>query len=211
MKRILLITGVTVLSLVMLASCNLLAGKDGKAYIKATFSTAQADGVMYNNFGGFPSSWTLGTEYEISAGDYAVDYVLYWSLWNPSADSYYPGGGHYETSFNGGWIVHGATVSGNLSYYATNKYTSYHKDFSYTITVNKGSFPFKNGADTHFILYMDWNPALTDITSSLTGAKAVIVEDSADRVVKELTEGDTTVRLQINKSAAPAMQDVLAQ
>jgi hypothetical protein len=46
---------------------------------------------------------------------------------------------------------------------------------------------------------------LSAISSSAVAASEVkIIEDSADRIVKELTDGDFTLRLEMTKGSVPA-------
>jgi hypothetical protein len=208
MRRILLVAGVVLISFVMLSSCNLLKGQDGSAYIQATLESG-VDGIMYSTFEGFPSGWSLGTEYSISEGYYSNEYVLYWSAYS-SGDAH-SSSPHYDTHFNAGWLIYGSSISGNLSYYAGNYYASYHNSFSYDITVNPGRFPFRNGEDKHLTLEFMWDPNSTNVSSLMSGALAAIVEDSATQVVKELTEGDLTFRLVLPKSAISEERAVAAE
>ena len=208
MKKILKIAILAIASMAVIASCSLLSGKDGKAYVQVTFDLTQADAVM-GSFGGLPSDGEANTEYEVAPGSYTGDNVLYWSTYifdAHGAGSYL----HYHTYFNGpsfytdyGYI-YGPSVSSNLSYYSGTFYSTYHNDLSYTVTVKKGSFPFRSGADSHFTLYLDWDPILSTISSSTVPAsKARIIEDSSDRIVKELTDGDYTLRLEMKKGNSP--------
>ncbi len=209
MKKTLRIAALVVASIAIIASCSLLSGKDGKAYLQVTFDITQADAVL-GTFGGLPSDGQVDTEYEVAAGSYTGDNVLYWSTYindSHGAGAYW----HYHTYLNGPnfytdyGYVYGPSVSSNLSYYSSNFYASYHNDLSYTVTVKKGSFPFRSGADTHFTLYLDWDPTLSAIGSAnVAASEARVIEDSADRIVKELTDGDFTLRLEMKKGSAPA-------
>lgn len=213
MKKILKIVVLAIASMAVIASCSLLSGEDGKAYVQVTFDLAQADAVM-GNFGGLPSDGQVDTEYEVAAGSYTGDNVLYWSTY--VYDDHGAGASwHYHTYLNGpdfftDWgYIYGPSVSLNLSYYNTTFYSSYHNDLSYTVTVKEGSFPFRNGADTHFTLYLDWDPTLSTIGSAnVAASKARIIEDSADKIVKELTDGAYTLRLEMKKGSVPAPQSL---
>jgi hypothetical protein len=209
MKKVLLIAVVVAVCVVVMTGCSLLSGKDGKAYVKVTFDTAEADGVM-GNFDGLPTSAQVNTEYEVDPSSYTGDYVLYWSEYiydSHGSGSYW----HYHTHFNQSSFfslygtIYGPSSSSNVTYYTSNFYTSYHNDVVYSITVNKGSFPFKNGTDKHFTIALAWYPSETTISSSAVAAsEARIIEDSPDRIVKELTDGDYTLRLEMKKGNVPA-------
>lgn len=212
MKKILRIGALVIVSMAIIASCSLLSGKDGKAFVKVVFDINQADGLM-GNFDGLPADGQVDTEYEVDPGSYAGDYVLYWSEYINS--SHYDGiilyGPHWHTYIDQvdyvadyGFLI-GSSVNSNTSFYWANRYATCHNNLTYTVTVKKGSFPFRNGADTHFTLYLDWDPTLSTISSSAVAAsEARVIEDSADRIVKELTDGDFTLRLEMKKGSAPA-------
>jgi hypothetical protein len=149
---------------------------------------------------GFPSSFYTGQDYPIEPGTYNVAYVLYYSIYSA---------GYWTTYTNdtrGTYIYNGSSVESNLSWYASlDPFNSYVNLFNYTITVNKGSFPVRKGADKHFALYLDWDPASWTISSSAVAAsEAKVIEDSADRIVKELTDGDYTLRVEVKKGSVPA-------
>jgi hypothetical protein len=208
MKKILRIAALVIASMAAIASCSLLSGKDGKAFVQVTFDINQADGVM-GNFGGLPTDGQVDTEYEVAPQSYTGDYVLYWTGYVSDTHGGVPYS-HYHTHFNHAqffldWgYIWGSSASSNLSYYTSSFYATYHNDLAYTVTVKEGSFPFRNGADTHFTLYLDWDPTASTISSSAVAAsEAKIIEDSADRIVKELTDGDYTLRLEIKKGSVP--------
>jgi len=210
MKKMLKIAALVIASVAVIASCSLLSGKDGKAFVKVTFDIDQADGVT-GNFAGLPTDGQVDTEYEVDPDSYTGDYVLYWTTTQVYHDHGLGYSWHYDTFFNqsqfiNDWgFIYGASADENLAYYLSYFYAGYHNDLAYTVTVKKGSFPFRNGADTHFILYLDWDPTLSAISSSAVAAsEAKVIEDSADRIVKELTDGDYTLRLEIKKGIAPA-------
>jgi hypothetical protein len=213
MKKLLSFVVVVAACVAVMTGCSLLSGKDGKAYVKVTFDLSQADAVM-GNFDGLPTSGDVNTEYEVVPGSYTGDYVLYWSEYvydSHGSGSYW----HYHTHFNQAqffidWgYVYGPSASSNVSYYGSNFYASYHNDLTYTVTVKKGSFPFRKGADTHFTLYLDWDPTASTISSSeVAVSEAKIIEDSPDRIVKELTDGEYTLRLEMKKGKGPALKSL---
>ena len=88
------------------------------------------DGIWVDGYvGGFPSYAVPSVYYEIKEGTYDVYYLL------TDGTSYYPG--YYYTL-------------------PTDSTTYYH--FTYTVTADSGSFPFVDGKDRRFGLYLayDW-------------------------------------------------------
>jgi hypothetical protein len=197
MKKMLRIAVLVIASMAAMASCSLLSGKAGDAYVQMTYNSA-ADGMLISAEG-FPLSFYTAQDYLIEPGTYNVLYVLYYS----TLSTWYT---TYTNDTNGTFITGGSSVSNNLSFYTSNGYfDAYANTYSYTITVNKGSFPFRDGTDKYFSIYLGWDPAYTEVSSAnVAASEAKIIEDSADRIVKELTDGDHTLRLEIKKGSVPA-------
>ena len=197
MKRLVLLVAVVASSLFLLTGCMFLTGNDGSSYISMTYNSS-ADGLLCN-LDGFPSSFYTGTYYAISEGAYSGDYVLYDNYWSSTEG--------YCTGFNSSYpnyLYNTVSYDTNVNAYNVYEYASYHNDISYTITNNDGEYFFQDGADKYYDIYLAWYPSYSTISSNKVSMKEVVIEDSAERVVKEFSDGVNTIRLEIQKNAAPA-------
>lgn len=200
----------------MLAGCNLFNGKDGVAYLKLTYDSWDStfddvtDGVLWSWQGFSTTSPTANQEYAVAAGSYIGKYIIYDNFSGYAGNGYYY---NYITAFND---TSGYYYYNNYSGFAynVNSYQADHSftlanNYSYTITVNPGTALWKDGADKHFVINCAWIPTNTTISSSEVPASAAkIIEDSPDRVIKEITDGSFTLRLEIKKNAVPAPTNV---
>lgn len=207
------ILGALLLVLVM-SSCELFTGtrgSDGQAYLKFTFDYDDADGFIAD----FPDteydgqSAYQGAIYESTAetavkpGTFTGTYVLFWTDYDSILS--------YITYFNdpGNFYVYGGSSStANLNFFLnSNSFEDYYNTVSYTITENKGgagSFLTNgtDGADTHFTIAFAWDAIETEIYSSnVAASQATIAEETTDHVVKELVDGNKTLRVTLPKSA----------
>lgn len=189
MKRFLIMGIVVLMALLALSGCQYLKGDDGTAQIQVSIEDPTYNSLLYDmdEF----SSLTLDTYYDIDAGDYTGSYVLYYSTYSYSTYK-------YTTQFNTGYYVTSSSISTNVDTYCDYYYSEgYHNDFTYTIDVNKGSYLFKDGSDLYYTLYLAWNPDNSSIDSSTS--KAVVMEDTPGKVVKELKDGACTIRMEMPK------------
>jgi hypothetical protein len=197
MKRFMLLMAIAVSSLFLLAGCSMLKGDEGASYISMTYNSS-SDGLL-SNLDGFPTSFYTGTYYSISEGSYSGDYVLF--------DNYYSSTEGYCTEFNSSYpyyLCNSTSYDTNVSTYAASVYASYHNDISYTITNNDGEYFFQDGADKYYDVYLAWFPSYSTISSNKVSMKEVVIEDSAERVIKEFSDNKNTIRLEIRKNVAPA-------
>jgi hypothetical protein len=191
-NRFVPILAIAVVSMSVLAGCDKLKGSDGTAYISVSDEDPTYNGVLCS-LDGLPTGFRLNTYYATDAGTHSGSYVLYYSTYS---------GGKYYTYFNTGYSLSSSSASTNISYYANTMYSSYHNDISYTITVNEGKLLFKDGADTYFDIYLAWSTANCTISSKAAAVKAATVEETSEKVVKELTDGSYTIRFEAQKQAA---------
>jgi hypothetical protein len=182
------------------SACTIFNGKDGKVYATVSYYGG-ADGILWTN-NMFASGSYPNTEYEITAGTFSGQYVLYYTEYNYSSTrSTY----EYETFFNvpgtTGYFIYGGDAATNISWFRNNRWgnSSYSNSYSFSITVNAGTFK-TDGADKHYSIYLGWSPSNSTISSSNLAKTATIVSETSDKIVKELVDGDTTVRLEISKN-----------
>ncbi len=195
MKKILLFAMCIAVCFLAITGC----GKAGKAYLQVTWDTGNAN-YWIAHMEGFPDSWSMYTDYEMTEGTYSGGYVLcydyysspyYYSEFN---DAYYAG---YNTV-----LYNGSSYSTNHSYYVSTYYNYYYNPISVDITTNPGAFPLKAGADKYFTLYLGWS-YFSISSNAVPAADARVIENSADRVVKELTDGAYTIRVTMQKKGTP--------
>jgi hypothetical protein len=200
MKRFLLLIAVVAVSLFVLAGCEMLEGNPGDTYMAVTCDGV-ADGLLYRlpDFNGY----TDGYYYAINEGTFSGDYVLwYYYGWSDYEEEYI---WYFNVDFA---LMNPSEVSDSeaTDYFASNYYTleGYHNDITYTITANPGSLFFQNGEDIYYELNLDWDPASSAILSNKVPMKEVVIENSADKVIKEFSDKKNTIRVEIKKNTAPA-------
>ena len=212
MNRLFKACGIAVALVAVLTGCSLIIGADGTAYVEFTYDSTTSygnsiDGMLWSG-GGFPDFASSYEYYEVEPGSYTLEYVLYDHNWyEQTGDSY----DDYNTTFNdyAGNNVYtdywsGSDWSANVPFYANNLFDTYANLLFYTITVDEGKL-FTDGDDTYFTVYLDWNTSYSDITSLGTDDSDVrIVEDTPELLVKEITDGAFTLRVEIPKIGAAA-------
>ncbi len=216
MKRLLL--ALVVIALV-LSSCDVLmpSGKAGKTFVsydrdKSIYLYDYNDYYYYSMTvykayldlpGGFPDTITLGQDYDITPGSYTGTALLYaWDSYN-SYSTYKYNGTQY-------WLNGDAATWASKS----TRYTT----FTYTLKANPGKQGFlsagANGTDKHYAIYLTWDPASWSVTSkSLVAMTSKVLSATADKIVKEFTDDDNTITLEINlnnsASAAPSAGEMV--
>jgi hypothetical protein len=222
MKRILLGLGLAALILLAVMGCMLFAGDDGKAYVTITYDANTNYGYTVDG-GWLDATWwpdaaqsSVELTGDFSPGEYTGKYVLYdFLLADPDSDGYY----EYCVKYNDTYLwdgYYGSFTYSNydyataLSYYTQSDFDLYANDISFTITVERGTYFFKDGEDRHFTVNLPWDPGTfdetpqyTSIVGSASGAKAKVLESSPDKLVQEITDGPYTLRVEIKKHTSP--------
>jgi hypothetical protein len=214
MRKILMLLGILAILTLTMVSCSLFKGPDGAdgtAYIQLTYDTTNASGIWYFSDDGYPTgNFYTYTEYATTPATHYGAYILYADYFSGSS----------ITDWND-TVLHtaslGSYANNHAAYVASWPDASiWANTYSYDITVNPGtpgSFPFipgDDGPDTHFTMYLDWDPYYSSVYSQRVSSDQMkIIEDSATRVVKELTDGKYTLRLTINKTPVPAAKTLI--
>ncbi len=203
MKRIASVGGfiLIIMAMAMMGGCVIFLGEDGAdgtSYLQVQYGE---DG-MIASIEGFPSGWSAFVDYPVAAGTHNGAYVLF--------DVFFDG--NYDVLFNdniGNFYDEWPSVADVITDYLAFEYADHANPFAVDITVNPGEpgtlfTDGDAGADKFYTLWLDWNPlnSYQDPYPSASGPKALVIEQTADRVVRELTQGKFTMRFTATKGGA---------
>jgi len=196
MKKIYVAAVVLMLSLSFLAlsGCDAIMGDDGNAYLQVTVGDSFVE-YWAAYVEGFPSGWSLETNYAVTRGTHDIEYVLmfheydsgYWNYYFnslPDQYVYYS----YEESLSTAMsnflnADYGAVCTGTV-----------------TIEVEEGDIFFEDGDDRFYTLTLDWYPEYTSVSyRGIELDKSVATDGNA--TVTTFTDGHMTFTLTVPKEA----------
>jgi len=195
MKRI----GLVVLlaaALVVLGSCDIFLGQDGRAFLTVTTVSPGTDYLTAATQSGLglPSTWYENTNYQVNAGTWDYAYNICRVTYTAPNYYYYVNANSTSVSYSSDTLDDPYTVGANafISYY--------YWLGSISISTNKGGL-FAKGTDRYYTLVLGWYGASDTIVyeNGHMMASTVTADDSAKKVIQFTGKFDT-ITLTFNKN-----------
>ena len=217
MKKSLILLVAGLLVVAMASSCSMFVGDDGRVYITVEYDDMttygfDTDGLLMD-CPELPSLTSADDQIQVDEGSYALDYVIYDNKWG---DYIGDSSDDYVTEFNDslGTIIYSDSDffydwSENIEWYETDFFSDRANSFTFYVSAEEGAL-FRDGDDSYYTINLDWVASNTNISSlGTTDADMKIIEESDEKVIKELTDGAFTLRIEIDKVPAPTTNDIM--